>query len=155
MTKTETPSQYDRRQRAKQAKIVRQQIDAAGIPANAELHPTVVASIADDAMTEGAHTKALVVLAQIPPFRVGRATYRVLAEKTRQISLICKTQPSTLWQHGTMCSCHLCVALRNVSGTVQDVWYHDSTRTYHVREPVDGTFTMISRAVTDAIMGIL
>ena len=139
---------------------VRSAIDAA-TPAEftGDVHPTDAVMVAEDAKQEAVAypdrmKDAFAALGQIPPFRVGRSTYRVIAEGVvdghdGKIALICRTRSSTLHQHAKNCSCTLCGYIAEVwcaengrSPSECDVWYHDDTRTYHLRVE-HGTFKQL------------
>lgn len=142
----QTPSQYSARQKALAARSFRREIDSFDRKGSTEVHPADVVSIADDAVLEGRDTDCAKALAQIPPFKVGRSTYRVIGERTidegtpqerRQVALLCRTQASALHEHAAGCLCGACE-------TYPRCWYHDATHSWHVRNP-DGTFTQVKR----------
>lgn len=166
MAKTQTPKSYDTQQKAKANRIVRTLIDLAtpaleALPADS--HAAASAMVAHDAAEEGGRTTEMIsALAQIPPFRVGRVTYRVISERAdgmgrsfnpvatltaaratftevtrREVALVCRSRSSTLLQHAS-CSCMICefVSARGLDlwgRTSHDVWYHDASKTWHVR----------------------
>lgn len=182
MAKTQTPSEYDRAQKRKaerqvrdalpdvrvvrvDGRTVRALIDlATPVTFSGDAHPVDVVSVADDIRQEqdgdpsADPTKPLAVLAQIPPFRVGRVTFRVISERVvpdrnpgavvRQVELICRSRSSTLHQHPARCECGPCGYLPkwcDANGrTSRDLWYHDATRTYHLRDK-NGTWTWLGR----------
>lgn len=171
MTRTQSPSAYDRSQKAKARRVVREQIDRA-TPSEfpTDSHAVDTSSVAHDATEEGRTRDMVAALAQIPPFRVGRVTYRVIAEhlavygrtfdratgefteqKRREIALVCRSRPSTLFQHVSDCECYVCkfVAARGLGlwgRTSRDVWYHNASDTWHVRVE-HGTFHQLPRDV--------
>lgn len=156
--RNQTPGEYDRAQKRMAQRQVRAVIDAA-TPAtfSGDVHPRDVVMVSNDVRQEQAGDtsadpiKPLAILAQIPPFRVGRVTYRVIAERINEqgngeVAVICRTRPSTLYQHASNCSCAPCGYLPewcDANGrTSRDLWYHDATRTWHLRVE-HGTWTYL------------
>lgn len=142
----QTPAQYEARQKSLAASRLRQAIDAADRTGSTEAPLEAAVMVAEDAKEERRADAMVAALAQIPPFVVGRTKYRVISERTidegtpqerQQIALLCRTQSSMLHEHSAGCLCMTC-------GVYPRAWYHDGSRTWHVRN-ADGTFTQIER----------
>lgn len=162
--RTRSMSLAARRIKRDMQESVRSAIDAA-TPAEltTDVHPTVAAMVADDARQETRHGDAIASLAQIPPVLIGRVTYRVIAEGDdggqRKIALLCRTQPSTLARHDG-CDCMLCGFVESQCDdhaidcfrrwSEVEVWYHDKTKTYHLRHIKTGAFKQLSKSIAEA-----
>jgi hypothetical protein len=147
----QTPYQYSRKTKALAAREMRRAIDSVDRVGVTDIPLEAAIMVADDANLERRPEAAIEALAQIPPFKVGRSTYRVIGERVldageaserRQLALLCRTQTSTLHEHGGDCCCATC-------GNYPRAWYHDASRTWHIRN-ADGTFTQIDPVVTVA-----
>lgn len=160
--RSRTLSQASRRIARNVNESLRMAIDVA-TPAETtgDVHSAAAAMVAEDARLETRHSDAIASLAQIPPVRIGRVTYRVLAEEVnngqRKIALLCRTRASTLAQHRE-CGCIICVYVKQAlctDGCIDsfrrwnevEVWHHDKTKTYHLRRIKDGAFLELPRTI--------
>lgn len=163
MSRTQTPSQYDRMVRRRAAERLRKEID--GATTAPDVDPRHAASVARDAELEDREAERVRALGQIPPvlisphpgtrprrFRVVRETPRVVERReveivdgvaseatyvtAARVELILRSRASTLHQHWS-CACARCL-----DNPGREIWYHDGTRTFHARR-ADGTFEQI------------
>lgn len=142
---------------------MRRAIDLADRNGSTDVPLEAAVMVADDANMERRPEAAIEALAQIPPFVVHGSVspttrrrsvtkYRVIGERVvdagmpqerRQIALLCRTQSSILHEHANLCLCMTCGLLSHQAyPQVRRAWYHDATRTWHVRK-ADGTFEQI------------
>jgi len=156
-----TISKAARRTEHAMSGTLRSAIDAATpVGISDDAHPTAYAMVAEDARQERRMDDAITALAQIPPVRIGRSTYRVIAEDVvngqRKIALLCRTRPSTLAQHSA-CDCILCGFVQSLCddhaidpfcrwGDVE-VWHHDKTDSYHLRHIKTGAFRELPKGI--------